>query len=418
MTNASRTMDYRHERGAEAIRESPRWPTRIIQWLKDAFTRPSAPRFWEGVLRSFGETRVRVLVAAALILTATPLVLLGGLWFQGMLLLVTGLAAREWCRLKKFEHTPSYLAVILVSAGALVFLPKSVALMAAWGKPLWIVSLILLVGWVVIMLIGKTTERSSIAGTPKAFSASRDSGPAIVQFLRMATLSSSIVIIVFYLASLSLIPWVAKFGFLSAGFALAGIGVAWWVFVLLRRLWTFSEPESSNPTDPKWVSALEGWLVLVPAGAALAWMYTDSKIGPDLVMIFMIIVWAADSAAWFFGKIVLGRLGYSGHLLAGEISPRKTWEGLAGGFAFGTFAGVVSAWWFGLHLGWFPGCGRARGGCIGRGRSLRERLQTSGQNEGQWFLAAWSRGGSRSDRWACCRRPLLCNIRRSSPMSD
>lgn len=64
-----------------------------------------------------------------------------------------------------------------------------------------------------------------------------------------------------------------------------------------------------------------GWLLLAPAGAALAWLGQ----GPWQLLSLMAIVWIADTAAYFSGR-AFGR-----HKLAPSISPGKTWEGVAGG---------------------------------------------------------------------------------------
>ena len=64
---------------------------------------------------------------------------------------------------------------------------------------------------------------------------------------------------------------------------------------------------------------LSGFVVLVPAGLALA------ALPPLKVLAVLVLVWIADTAAYFVGR-TWGR-----RKLAPSISPGKTWEGAAGG---------------------------------------------------------------------------------------
>lgn len=63
------------------------------------------------------------------------------------------------------------------------------------------------------------------------------------------------------------------------------------------------------------------------------------RIDPWVVFLLMAIVWLGDSAAYYAGS----RLGR--HKMAPVISPKKSWEGAAAGFATSLLAaGVWSAW--------------------------------------------------------------------------
>ena len=91
----------------------------------------------------------------------------------------------------------------------------------------------------------------------------------------------------------------------------------WWVV----RRW---------PTRAPFPMAVVGWVVLLGAWVALAELQTRS---PGLLLAAMGIVWVADTAAYFAGR-AFGR-----RKLAPQVSPGKTWEGVAGALlAVGIYA--------------------------------------------------------------------------------
>jgi phosphatidate cytidylyltransferase len=66
--------------------------------------------------------------------------------------------------------------------------------------------------------------------------------------------------------------------------------------------------------------ALTGALILLPFWHALTWL----QLTPGRLLAAMGVIWTADVAAYFAGR-AFGR-----HKLAPQISPGKTWEGVAG----------------------------------------------------------------------------------------
>lgn len=68
---------------------------------------------------------------------------------------------------------------------------------------------------------------------------------------------------------------------------------------------------------------LIGGLVLLPATLCLLYLY-DLNNGEELVLLFFVLIWVVDSAAYFTGR-KLGRTR-----LADRVSPGKSWEGFAG----------------------------------------------------------------------------------------
>jgi phosphatidate cytidylyltransferase len=65
-----------------------------------------------------------------------------------------------------------------------------------------------------------------------------------------------------------------------------------------------------------------GVLILYPSWVSLVWLHEQR---PTMVLFVMVLIWVADSAAYFAGR-QFGR-----RKLASRVSPGKSWEGVAGG---------------------------------------------------------------------------------------
>lgn len=79
----------------------------------------------------------------------------------------------------------------------------------------------------------------------------------------------------------------------------------------------------------------------LPAIAAVALrgadMFTFASTGAVAVVFILAIVWATDTAAYFFGRLI------GGPKLAPRFSPKKTWSGALGGAASGVIVGCLVA---------------------------------------------------------------------------
>lgn len=81
--------------------------------------------------------------------------------------------------------------------------------------------------------------------------------------------------------------------------------------------------------------AVLGWLVLVPTWLGLIYL---QRITPQLLLVVMMVVWIADSAAYFTGR------KFGKKKLAPAISPGKSWEGVWGALAGVALFGACVAW--------------------------------------------------------------------------
>ena len=92
-------------------------------------------------------------------------------------------------------------------------------------------------------------------------------------------------------------------------------------------------------SDPWW-SAAGVYYAGLPAIALIA-IRQDPDYGFHAILYLFLVVWSADTGAFFTGRLV------GGPKLAPKISPNKTWSGFIGGALFACIAGVLFAAWFG-----------------------------------------------------------------------
>ncbi len=121
------------------------------------------------------------------------------------------------------------------------------------------------------------------------------------------------------------------------------IGCVWWALALL---WVQSYPSSALLWHSRWMRALMGIFVLVPAWAGLSYLRVQDG-GLWLLILLVAIVACADIGGFFAGR------RWGRHKLAVSVSPGKTWEGFAGGVAANTLlALLVGYFWQGGMLFW------------------------------------------------------------------
>jgi len=124
---------------------------------------------------------------------------------------------------------------------------------------------------------------------------------------------------------------------------LLGAGVLWW---LIQAVHIAMVREIALRTGPQVRELAAGVLVLAAPWAALVGLHQQEPQGHALVVFLMVLVWTADSLAYFVGR----RWGRT--KLAPRVSPGKTREGV-----YGALAGALL---WGLFFGWVGSLGPSR----------------------------------------------------------
>jgi phosphatidate cytidylyltransferase len=150
---------------------------------------------------------------------------------------------------------------------------------------------------------------------------------------------------IIYIGVISGLLWLCwQTGLESLATPLLLVACAWWLCALL---W-LSRPQfcAENSTACMLAKGFAGALVCIPAWAALVLLHGGSASGAKLVLALLVMVWLADSGAYFAGRY-LGK-----NKLAPVVSPGKTWEGVYGGLLASLSFAAVAGWLFSASLSW------------------------------------------------------------------
>ena len=80
--------------------------------------------------------------------------------------------------------------------------------------------------------------------------------------------------------------------------------------------------------------------VFFPPAAWLGFVAMYASFGISMVISLLAIVWVADIMAYFTG------MAFGKHRMSPAISPKKSWEGVAGGMLSVMILGLIFAWFF------------------------------------------------------------------------
>ena len=133
----------------------------------------------------------------------------------------------------------------------------------------------------------------------------------------------------------------------SAGFYALAVGAAAAMFAASSGAYAAAFLFCAGAGLAAWgLAKREGRLGVWPALAApyiiapciaLLWLRLDVEAGRELTFVLFVIVWAADTGAFFLGKFI------GGPKISHALSPSKTWAGIAGGVIGGGLAGFAAA---------------------------------------------------------------------------
>lgn len=123
--------------------------------------------------------------------------------------------------------------------------------------------------------------------------------------------------------------FVAGYIFITQGWPVLPVEILWllWWGIIIYWLVGYQRTGQTNIPRSQLIWGIIGQLLLVPMWASLVGLHSLQGQGPKLVIALLLIIWAADIAAYFSGR------QWGRHKLASRISPGKTWEGCAGALA-------------------------------------------------------------------------------------
>ncbi len=138
-----------------------------------------------------------------------------------------------------------------------------------------------------------------------------------------------------------LLPFSARVFEMAPQLVLAVVLIAW----LLAMGWVarFDGRRSLLSSGAITLLGLVGLFVLIPTWLSLVELHGQGPFGRELLIYLMLLVWGADSGAYFAGR------QWGRHKLAPLVSPGKSWEGAYGALASSLVLAILAGVYFGLE---------------------------------------------------------------------
>ena len=148
----------------------------------------------------------------------------------------------------------------------------------------------------------------------------------------LANLDNGIALILF-VAAVGVVLWMGwRFLLPTYLVSVQWIVSIWWV--LTTVLLVTRRRQLKRVSGPRPATLLLGALILVVAWSSVIGLHGSGAGGPTLVLFLLVLIWVADSGAYFAGR------AFGKTKLSPVVSPGKTWAGVFGALA----AAMVSAW--------------------------------------------------------------------------
>ena len=143
------------------------------------------------------------------------------------------------------------------------------------------------------------------------------------EWARLVGIDDAVPRLLYVAANLALMAALAWGGWPVLFKIAALIGVLWWLVTVFWLARPGFGREARNWTRSLKLAA--GTISIVPAWCGMVLLHAERPYGRRWALLAIVIVWVADSCAYFFGR------RYGRRKLIPQISPGKTWAGLWGG---------------------------------------------------------------------------------------